>query len=223
VVECAADPSPESRQHAAKRLGVILNAYTVYLDLWVIDPQGVVIANGKPGRYPQAVGTSVAREAWFRDALATRNGDEFAVADIEVNPVLDRRQVATYATAIRAGGERDAPPIGVLGVFFDWQTQSKAVIDSVRLSDEERPRSRCLLVDHNHRVIAASDGAGILSEVFPLKTDGQTQGSFTDDRGHVVGFALTPGYETYRGLGWYGVITQALPALAETVPTGSPR
>jgi hypothetical protein len=23
-----------------------------------------------------------------------------------------------------------------------------------------------------------------------------------------VGFALTPGYETYRGLGWYGVVEQ---------------
>ncbi len=25
----------------------------------------------------------------------------------------------------------------------------------------------------------------------------------------MVGFALTPGYETYKGLGWYGVILQA--------------
>jgi len=26
------------------------------------------------------------------------------------------------------------------------------------------------------------------------------------ERGRIVAFGLTPGYETYRGLGWYGCI-----------------
>lgn len=208
VVNCATDPSDTRRRHAAKRLGVILGAYTVYLDLWVIDPSGTVIANGAPDRFRQAVGTSVANEAWFREALATRNGDAFAVADIAVNPVLDRRQVATYATAIRAEGESDGAPIGVLGVFFDWQTQSQAVVDSVRLTSEEKARTRCLLVDSRGRVIAASDGKGVLSETIALKAEGKAQGSYSEGDGAVVGFALTPGYETYKGLGWYGVIRQ---------------
>lgn len=33
-------------------------------------------------------------------------------------------------------------------------------------------------------------------------------GSYAEDGGDLVGYALTPGYETYRGLGWYGVIVQ---------------
>jgi hypothetical protein len=28
------------------------------------------------------------------------------------------------------------------------------------------------------------------------------------DNSRMVGFSLTPGYETYAGLGWYGVIVQ---------------
>ncbi len=208
VVDCAADPSPENRHHASKRLGVILSAYTVYLDLWVVDARGVVLANGRPDRYRRAVGSSVAGEPWFRDALATRNGGEFAVADITVNDPLDRSMVATYATAIRAGGEENGPVVGVLGVFFDWQRQSQGIVDSVRLSDHERSRTRCLLVDRRHRIIAASDQRGLLAETFPLHTGGHTHGSYADEAGHVVGFALTPGYETYKGLGWYGVIVQ---------------
>lgn len=208
VVDCAADSSIERRAYATKRLGVILGAYTVYLDLWVADRQGTIIANGRPERYRRAVGTSVASEGWFREALTTRNGDDYAVADIAINDTLDRNTVATYATAIREGGKPDGAVIGVLGVFFDWQAQSKAVLESVRVSDDEKGRTRCLLVDRRHRIIASSDGRGVLSETFPLKSDGQKQGCYTDDQGNVVGFALTPGYETYRGLGWYGVIVQ---------------
>jgi hypothetical protein len=33
-------------------------------------------------------------------------------------------------------------------------------------------------------------------------------GSYVDPTGTVIGYALTPGYETYRGMGWYGVIVQ---------------
>ncbi|PWC41162.1 methyl-accepting chemotaxis protein [Azospirillum sp. TSO22-1] len=208
VVDCAADPSAERRAHASKRLGVILGAYTVYLDLWIADRQGTVIANGRPDRYRRAAGSSVAGEPWFREALQTRSGDDFAVADIAVNDALERSTVATYATAIRAGGEPDGAVLGVLGIFFDWQAQSKAVLDGVRLGDDERGRTRSLLLDRRHRVIASSDGRGVLAETFPLKSDGQKQGCYTDDQGTVVGFALTPGYETYRGLGWYGVIVQ---------------
>lgn len=36
-------------------------------------------------------------------------------------------------------------------------------------------------------------------------------GNYADKGGCVVGFALTPGYETYKGLGWYGVVEQKLP------------
>ncbi|KAA0683660.1 methyl-accepting chemotaxis protein [Roseomonas genomospecies 6] len=208
VVECAADPSEANRRHAAQRLGVILGAYTVYLDLWVVDAKGVVLANGRPDRYRRPVGSSVASESWFREAMATRSGADFAVADIGTNEQLDRATVATYATAIRAGGEEDGAVIGVLGIFFDWQSQSQGVVDSVRLTDDERPRTRCLLVDSRHRVIAASDRQGVLTENFPLRTGGHGHGSYLDDKGHVVGFAVTPGYETYKGLGWFGVIVQ---------------
>lgn len=209
VVECAAEPSEANRRHAAQRLGVILGAYTVYLDLCVVDARGVVLATGRPDRYRRAIGSSVASESWFREAMATRSGTEFAVADIGTSDLLDRATVATYATAIRAGGEENGPVIGVLGIFFDWQNQSQGVVDSVRLTDEERSRTRCLLVDSRLRVIAASDRRGVLTESFALRTGGHGHGSYSDEQGRVVGFAVTPGYETYKGLGWFGVIVQS--------------
>lgn len=206
VVEAAEDPTPERCRFATSRLGTILRSYTVYLDLWVTDSRGRVVANGQPEKY-RATGMDVSQTAWFREAMRTRSGDEFAVADIDINPALGGAAVATYATAIRRGGAASGQPIGVLGIFFDWAPQAKAVVTGVGLSAEEKAHSRVMLVDANMRVLAASDGKGILDEKYPLERTGER--GFYSTRENLVAYARTPGYETYKGLGWYGVIETA--------------
>jgi hypothetical protein len=208
VVECCAHGTEDAARHAAQRLGVILDSYTVYLDLWIADADGRVIANGRPRNYPRATGTDVSHAPWFKDAMATADGAHFAVADISREPGLDNSVVATYATAIREGGEASGAPIGALGIFFDWQAQGQTIVETIRLSPEEKTKSRCLLLDSSHRVIAASNRTGLLSETFPLDTRQGDRGFYQDRDGNLVAYALTPGYETYEGLGWYGVIVQ---------------
>ena len=210
VVDACARPEPEALAHASRRLGVILSAYTVYLDLWIADASGRVIATGRPERHPRALGADMSGAAWFRQAMATRTGDDFAVVDIEPNAQLDGKLVAAYSAAVREGGRADGRPLGALGIFFDWQSQAQTVVDGVRLSSAERGGTRVLLLDRDFRVIAASDRAGVLSERFPLQAEGREAGHYRDDKGRMIGFARTPGYETYRGLGWYGALVQAL-------------
>jgi hypothetical protein len=41
-----------------------------------------------------------------------------------------------------------------------------------------------------------------------LYREGKAQGFYRDAAGALVAFDVTPGYETYRGLGWYGVTMQ---------------
>jgi hypothetical protein len=211
VVDCLAHATPEAAAHASQRLGVILDSYTVYLDLWIADRDGRVIASGRPGRYHRAIGSNVSREPWFRDALSSRDGSEFSVADVSINPVLDNGQVVPYAAAIRKDGEAKGEVLGVLGIFFDWEAQAQTVVKGVRLAEHEKEASRCVLLDQNHRVIASSDGKGVLQETVALQTAGRHTGSYLDEKSQtVVGYALTPGYETYRGLGWYGAIIQKM-------------
>jgi hypothetical protein len=206
VVDCLGSPSAAATAYCGKRLGVILKSYTVYVDLWVVDATGRVVANGQPDRFGQVRGANIAHEAWFRDALATASGNEFVVANVQRNPLLGDAPVATYATAIREGGAEHGRALGVLGVFFDWEPQARAVVEGVRLSKEERTTARALILDANHRVLASSDGRGALTEVFPLPREARGIGHVRNPDGSVLGFALTPGYETYRGLGWYGAI-----------------
>jgi hypothetical protein len=206
VVDAAARPDDaEACRWAARRLGVILSAYTVYLDLWIADARGRVIANGMPERYPHVEGLDVSREGWFRNAMATASGDDYAVDDIARIPALENAPSATYSAAIREGGEANGRVLGVLGIHFDWRPQAQAIVDGLPLNGEERARSRALLVNHDFRVIAASDKRGVLEETVPLETGGRARGFYETSNGDIVGFAKTPGYETYAGLGWYGV------------------
>lgn len=219
VVACVADPTPEAARYASQRLKVILDAYTVYLDLWICDASGKVVATGRPERYRQAQGLSVSREPWFERAMRTKSGDEFVACDVARAAALDNAPVATYSTAIRQGGKADGRPLGVLGIHFDWRPQAHAVVDGVRLTEEERTRSRVLLLDATGRVLAASDRRGELDEVFRLPAEAVDMGSYAAD-GVTVGYALTPGYETYRGLGWYGCIAQREQASASVGARG---
>ncbi|WFU37252.1 methyl-accepting chemotaxis protein [Bradyrhizobium sp. CB82] len=203
VVDCAASPSTVTVSHASQRLSVILGAYTVYLDLWLCDLDGNVIANGRAGRF-RAVGQNVANTRWFREARSLRSGDDYVAGDVENQPLLGNAQVATYCASVRAGGQANGAPIGVLAIHFDWESQARAIVQGVRVGDSDK--ARVLLVDSNLRVIAASDGQGILSERVSLSMNGQRSGFYHDRRGALVAFHATPGYETYRGLGWYGVI-----------------
>lgn len=207
VAACAATGDAARTTHACSRLGVILDAYTVYLDLWLADADGRVIAHGRSDRYAGVVGTSVAGDTWFRQAMATTDGDGYAVDDVAVAPGLGGACTATYATAVREGGERTGRPVGALGIFFDWEPQAAGILRGLRLSDEERARTRALLLDADGRVLAASDGTGVLTERIALQTEGKRSGYYREGE-TLVGFARTPGYETYEGLGWYGALVQ---------------
>ena len=110
--------------------------------------------------------------------------------------------------SIRRGGDSTGSVVGALGVFFDWAPQAKTVVTGVGLSEEEKGQSRVLIVDGSGRVIAASDDAGLLSETYPLDRSAGPRGHYHKD-GKLIAYALTPGYETYKGLGWYGVIETA--------------
>jgi hypothetical protein len=211
VTDVLEHPSDANVAHATERLATILRSYTVYLDLWVADRTGRVIATGRPDRYPDAIGQNVINEDWFRAAMGTQSGDDFRVCDISTNRTLGDAQVATYSTAVRAGGRTRGQVVGALGIFFDWAPQAASILDGIGLSPAERATSRLMLLDASHRIIAASDGEGICSDAYPLMTDGRESGYYQRD-GKLIAFAVTPGYETYRGLGWLGCIESEMSA-----------
>jgi Methyl-accepting chemotaxis protein (MCP) signalling domain len=202
------DPTPAKIEWAGQRLAMINRFYTVYLNLVLTDAQGKVIACSEPRKFMGVNGANVSHERWFSDAIRTRSGDDYIVDDIHIDPLHSNMPVAVYSAAVRRGGALDGQPIGVLGVFFDWPEQSRIIVqDEPPLSKEEVHRTRVLLLDSKHHIIASSDGRDMLKQ-FQLDTKQGAKGSYTDSKGNIVAYARTIGYEGYDGLGWVGVIIQ---------------
>lgn len=205
---CLESPSPMAFDNATKRLGVINRFYGVYLNLVLADTSGKVVAISRPDLFPNLIGGNVAGERWFADALQTRRGDEYIVDDIADSTIHNGKPAAIYSAAVRRGGALDGQVTGVLGVFFDWGPQAKAIVaKEPTLSEEEWGRSRVLLLDNKFKITASSDGKGIYS-TFPITTNGQQKGAYYDNSGNIIAFAKTIGYEEYDGLGWYGCVVQ---------------
>src|SRR3954467_6637920 len=100
VVAAPAGASDPAVTPVSERLAVILGSYTVYLDLWLCDLDGRIIANGRPDRY-RVVGSQVGNEVWYARGRALASGEDYAVADISSCALLGGAQVATYVASVR--------------------------------------------------------------------------------------------------------------------------
>lgn len=202
------DPTPAKLAFASERLGAINKFYSVYLNLVMTDINGRVVATANT-KYALH-GKDYSGQTWFNMASATRSGDEYVVDQVQNCPNHDGRRVLTYAAGVRAGGQTNGKLLGVLGVYFDWQAQGNGIVcDEPPFTPEDKARSRVLLLDNQHRILASSDGQG-LDTTFHLAHQGAVKGSYYAND-HLVAYAKTLGYQEYDGLGWWAVVVQRVP------------
>jgi hypothetical protein len=193
-------------EFACERLGLINRFYSVYLNLVLVDRSGKVVTCSNPSRFGKLVGSNISGLSWFQRAMQTRSGDDYVVDEIYRDNLHENALVAVYATAVRENGQVNGKVLGVLGVYFDWPDQSRCIVeDEPSLTDEEKMRSRVLLLDRDLRVIASSDGNNLLMP-YNLQHNGKQKGYYFANRENLVAFAKTIGYQEYDGLGWYAVI-----------------
>lgn len=214
VVDALTKNTEAAREHASRRLSVILDSYTVYFDLVLADTDGTVIANGRPWSYPSA-GRSVAGEQWFRDAMACATGNDYTWQSVHQSDLVNNEYVLAYATAVRAAGASDGQAIGALGILFRYEDLAQTIVKNVPLSAEEASRSRSCIVDDQRRVLADSEHR-ILTDVIEFPG---IEGLFRSRKGFIltrynnsdccIAHAAAPGYETYT-TGWHSLIIQTL-------------
>jgi hypothetical protein len=208
LFRCLESLDRASIDHAAARLALINRFYSVYLNLVLVGVDGKIIACSQPAKYPRVTGDNISKLPWFQKAMATTSGDQYVVDDISSAPLHDNKLVAVYAAAVRHGGEVNGKAIGALGVFFDWENQSKTIVQTEpSLSEDEWKRSRVLLLDQSMRIIAASDNNEILSS-FVIHHNGRQKGHYFTPDHELIAFAKTLGYQEYDGLGWYAAVVQ---------------
>lgn len=214
VVDALTENTEFARQVACQRLGVILNAYTVYFDLVLCDTDGTVIANGRPELY-SSIGRNVANQEWFQQAMATHSGDEFGFQTAHYCPLINDQPALVYSCTVREEGQATRPTLGVLGIVFKWEALAQTILKQVPLGEHERQKTRCAIVDYQGRILADSWDRQLQdsltnSELRSLFMGKKNFGKIRyNDKLCCIAHAQAPGFETYS-TGWHSVVIQPL-------------
>ncbi|MCA9237065.1 MAG: hypothetical protein KDA44_16440 [Planctomycetales bacterium] len=203
-----------ARAHASDRMGVILNAYTVYYDLVLCDAKGRVVANGRPAQF-QSVGADQSHAAWFREAMATSSGDEFGFQTAHASPLVDGKLALVYSCGVREAGRSDGRLLGALGIVFNWEALAQTILKQAPIDENQRAATRCAIIDETGALLADSFGKQLQGKVtLPNLADilSEKKNYVTcqvDGKRCRVGHAQAPGFETYS-TGWHSIIIQPL-------------
>lgn len=214
VVDALSKPDSHSFRHASDRLGVILNAYTVYFDIVLCDLNGTVVANGRPDRF-KSVGSSVLHCEWFQQALQSRSGNDFGFQSVHPSPLVSGKNILAYSCGVRTGGEADGQLLGVLGILFNWESLAQTIVESTPIESVDKSSVRVCIIDRSGNILADTRHE-ILKDRLPLEPLApliQARKGFriheSAGQRQLLALATAPGYETYT-TGWIGLIIQNL-------------
>ncbi len=197
---------------ACDRLEAINRSYTLYRELVLCDLDGNVVATANRARRALVQGLSVKTEEWFSKAMATQSSNHFH--ETLTKSSVESQDSLIYTTAIRKNGESNAEPIGVLGVFFDFQGEAQIILNDhmARTSSGEIEEGwYSFFTDDKGRILASSDeymfSSGEKSALPRLHRElkpGQTVSSYitAGGRDSAVFTARSDGYLDYKGLNW---------------------
>lgn len=214
VVDALTKKTHESYDFASKRLGVILQAYTVYNDLVLVDTSGNIVANGNPQKF-SSVNTNVSDCPWFTSAMRTKSDNEYGFQTVHKSPLVNNDLALVYSCAVRENGDSNGQIIGVLGVIFKWESLAQTIIRHTPIDEQEKAHTRICIVDDDGLIIADSENK-MLKDKFQF--DKKTS-LFSEKKNYLfseyvgveccIAHALSPGFEGYS-TGWHSLIIQKL-------------
>lgn len=212
VVDALSTPSAEAAAYASKRLGVILNAYTVYFDIVLVDREGRVVANGRPQQY-RSTGATVKDRTWFRSALQAASGDEFGFEGPFRSPLVNNESVLVYSCPVCEQGDAHGRQLGVLGILFRWDALADTIVRNTPVDASEKAHTRACILAPDGSLLADSSGQALqgklsLPDREKLFASPKSFREVLIDRvPHLIGHARAPGFETYS-TGWHSVVLQ---------------
>lgn len=215
AVDALTQKTPEACEHACRRLGVILDSYTVYFDIVLCNLEGRVVANGRKDRL-HSIGSSQRDTEWFKAAVATPDGTHFGFQSVHrSNTLAGGQHILVYSCGVRENGDARGRLIGVLGIVFNWEALGQTIVCGTLIGDGEKSSTRICIVDANGFVLADS-AKKIIAETLKLP---EQESLFAGKKNHVaaryngepvlIAHAFSPGFETYA-TGWHSLIIQKL-------------
>ncbi len=205
VINCLREPNPEALQQGTTFLHNLIDIYEVYLDLFVLDTRGTIVA---AGINQQSVGQSMAEREWFKDVVAAQS---ISVSDLYFSQISNKPTIA-YSCPIR---NENGITIGYFSSRFNWNFIYD-IVDSAKIGQN----GHIYIVNKQGIVIATKDRNDVLKTdlkhlpAVQKATAGETYGYTmeTDAFGHtkIAGYAHTRGYNAYQGKNWSAIILEEI-------------
>lgn len=191
----------------------IISCYSLYRDLIITGADGCVVANANSSRRDFVLGLDVSQEKWYQASLNIKDGTQYYSQDIYKSALEDQPSLI-YSTAIREGNSSRGRTSGVMAVLFDFQGESKLILDEYMPKDKDgQIQEGCYSVfaDSEGKTLSSTDvnifpAGGYLHNPRKHRTldPGESCSSYAVIKG--VESALisskTDGFLEYKGLGW---------------------
>lgn len=211
VVSALESPTENDIEYASKRLGIILDAYTVYYDIVLCDLEGTVIANGRPSNY-NSTGSRAENTEWFKSSIKSSSADDYGFQSVARDPLVNDQLTITYSCAIF---DKNGKKLGVLGILFNWEALAQTIVKNTPIDREHAHKTRCCIVDDDRVFLADSQDEILKSTLHSpeIKELMKKEKAFVKVKvgttKYYIAHAYSPGFETYS-TGWHSIIIQEL-------------
>lgn len=180
----------------------LVDIYEVYLDLYVLDTEGTIVAAGV---HHELIGQSMSDRVWFKEAKSLNS---ISVSDLYLSKVGNLHTVA-YTCPIRS---EEGQILGYFSTRFNWN-YIYDIIDSARIGKN----GDIFIINNAGYVIACRSRQGILHDnlkhlkAAQLALKGETYGYVYEKEAAVTkiyGYAHTRGYNAYPGKNWSALVSE---------------
>lgn len=198
---------------ACSRLEDIRSSYTLYRDLVITTPGGIVVANANPDTRSTVLGATVKTESWFKRASSASESSQYVIEKTK-DSIVDSANSLVFSTLLFSLGNAEAKPIGLMGAFFDLEDEARIILDDYMPRSEDGDTQDgwfSFFSDENGSVVGSSDRnivaigeqAHLPRRHRKLKPGG-TISSYANIEGNdsAVFSAMSDGYLDFAGLGW---------------------
>ena len=211
VSDAVKEKTEQNLKTCSKRLGLILDSYTVYYDLVVCDLEGKILANGRPDQY-SSTGLNVWNSQWFQTGKNTADGTEYGFEGVHKSHLVNDQEILAYSCGIRENGDPRGKLLGVLGILFNWKGLGEIVARNtgdMLKKETDHPLITKIVCPQGNVLVADNQTSPTIEDNIMNTVRREPRGTLLPKKkGDILmGFASSKGFETYK-TGWYALVEE---------------
>ncbi len=197
----AINPTLKAIAAASVVLEKLCNTYQVYIDVIVINNQGVIVSSA---RDKSLVGMDKTQQPLFKEVMTKGAGH---VSDLHKSALVNQYTVS-YSAPIK---NDDGSVVGILSTRFNWN-----YVQEMLESMPVEPETKLFLINNEGTLIAKKPLSGLLTDSLSWLMAGEA--ALAGGTGYTIecarngqlsawGFCQTYGFAAYPGKGWSAIVS----------------